>query len=88
VSEAKMRLHKDDIPALLSACAKLAEIAAQPSLFRSEPAGVAEALAGLAIVPLASSSNCGPELADECRAKRVNLLLRDGTGFRSILADD
>jgi len=89
VNEAKQHLRTEDIGRVLATLAKLRSVQAAPAgSFTSAPDGLVPELAGRSLVAVVSSTNCSSETAAECRALRVHLLLRDGSGFRCLLAED
>lgn len=89
VNEAKLNLRTNDVAKVLMAIAKLRIVQAAPAgSFSSAPEGLVLALGARRLVALASSTNCAPETAADCRALRVHLQLRDGAGFRSVLANE
>ena len=92
LNEAKTHFHESDAASLagrrgpiMSSCEKLEHVISTPELFYSEPRGVVEQLAGLAVVPIASSPSFSAKASQACAARGIHMLFQDGTGFAVML---
>ena len=86
LNEVKTHFMKEDVERLMKTTVeRVKEVQTSPALFLSSPAGILEQLAGLSIVPIASSSNFDAEAEQACEEAGIPRLHKDGSGFRCIL---
>lgn len=88
LNEAKTHFHESDATSLagkgkgtLSSCEKLGRVISYPGQFYSDPPGIIEQLAGLSVVPIASSPRFSEEASKACAALGIHTLSQDGSGF-------